>query len=108
MAMEAEWIAGELGKQIPLHLSRYFPMYRREDPATPQDLIKSLGKIASEHLDFVYIGNMVSGQFQDTRCPTCNKLVTQRSGYNIKLQNLDQGGKCSNCGTLIYKNFTYN
>ena len=29
IASQAEWIAGELGKDTPLHLSRYFPMYKR-------------------------------------------------------------------------------
>lgn len=106
MALEAEWIAGELGKDIPFHLSRYFPMYRREDPATPPDLIKRLGEIASQHLTYVYNGNMTSESGQNTKCPKCSKVVTKRSGYNIKLQNLDQKGKCTGCGTHIYKNFT--
>lgn len=106
MAMEAEWIAGELGKDVPLHLSRYFPIYKREDPATPAETIKKLFETASKYLTYVYIGNMVSKGGQDTKCPKCGKLVTRRSGYNIKLMNLDQKGRCTGCGTLIYKNFT--
>ncbi|TAL78787.1 MAG: AmmeMemoRadiSam system radical SAM enzyme, partial [Bacteroidetes bacterium] len=39
MALQSEWIAGELGKDVPLHLSRYFPMYRRNDPATSQETL---------------------------------------------------------------------
>lgn len=106
MAMEAEWIAGELGKDVPLHLSRYFPMYKREDPATPPETIRRLFEIASKYLTYVYIGNLAADEGQNTKCPKCGLTVTRRSGYNIKLQNLDQKGKCSGCGTLIYLHFT--
>jgi pyruvate formate lyase activating enzyme len=106
MAQLAEWIAGELGKDTPFHLSRYFPMYKREDPATPHETIKRLMETASKYLTFVYIGNMVSDAGQNTKCPKCGKTVTKRSGYNIELQNLDQKGKCSGCGTQIFKHFT--
>jgi pyruvate formate lyase activating enzyme len=106
MQYESEWIAGELGKGTPLHLSKYFPMYKREDPATPVETIKKLAEIASKSLDFVYSGNMASESGQNTRCPKCNKVVTKRSGYNVKLQNLDKKGNCTGCGTPIYKNFT--
>ena len=106
MASEAEWIARELGKDIPLHLSRYFPMYKREDPSTPHDIIRKLAAVASKYLNYVYIGNLVSDSGQNTKCPKCGKIVTKRSGYNIKLQNLDQKGKCTGCGTKIYRHFT--
>jgi pyruvate formate lyase activating enzyme len=61
---------------------------------------------ASKYLTFVYIGNMVSDAGQNTKCPKCGKTVTKRSGYNIKLQNLDQKGMCTGCGTQIFKHFT--
>jgi pyruvate formate lyase activating enzyme len=106
MASEAEWIARELGKDIPLHLSRYFPMYKREDPSTPGDTIRRLAAVASGYLSYVYIGNMDSDTGQNTKCPKCGKTITKRSGYNIKLQNLDQKGRCTGCGTKIYRHFT--
>jgi pyruvate formate lyase activating enzyme len=106
MAREAEWIAGELGKDIPLHLSRYFPMFKREDPSTPYDTIRKLFETASRYLKYVYIGNMVSDSGQNTKCPNCGAIVVSRSGYNIKLHNLDQKGKCTQCGTRIFRHFT--
>ncbi|MCU0474436.1 MAG: AmmeMemoRadiSam system radical SAM enzyme [Bacteroidales bacterium] len=106
MKYESGWIAGELGKNIPLHLSRYFPMYKREDPATPKDTLKNLAEIAAGNLDYVYTGNVVSDKFQNTLCPKCGKTVTERTGYNIKLLNLDQKGRCTGCGTRIYRHFT--
>ncbi len=55
--MESEWIAGELGEETPLHLSRYFPMFKRDDPATPQTTLSRLFEIASKKLKHVYMGN---------------------------------------------------
>jgi len=106
MENEASWISGELGRKVPLHLSRYFPMYKREDPSTPALTIKKLLETATKHLDFVYAGNISTDSGQNTKCPVCGKTVTRRSGYNVKLQNLDKNGCCTGCGTLIYGNFT--
>ncbi len=107
MIQQSEWIAGELGKNVPLHLSRYYPMYKRDDPATPQETLDHLYEIASERLDHVYLGNTHSGKGQDTACPQCKTVVTQRSGYSTRLLDLDKDGRCINCGTLIYANFTF-
>jgi len=106
MASESEWIAGELGRSVPFHLSRYFPMFRRSDPATPQETMDRLFEIASQNLDHVYMGNTFSESGQNTLCPKCGLTVTIRSGYKTRLLNLDDRGKCSGCGNLIYRHFS--
>ncbi len=106
MQKEAAWIAGELGKEVPLHLSRYYPVYKRNDPSTPDETLLRLYEIASEKLDYVYIGNTRSVSGQNTNCPDCRICVTQRSGYSIRLINIDAKGCCTGCGKLIYKNFS--
>jgi pyruvate formate lyase activating enzyme len=108
MAEESEWISGELGRNVPFHLSRYFPMYKRDDPATPQETIKRLFQIASRNLDHVYIGNTFSESGQNTECPECGITVTIRSGYNTRLLNLDDQGRCTGCGKAIYGYFSAN
>ena len=107
MALQSEWIAGELGKDIPFHLSRYLPAYKRDNPPTPEDSLKRLFDIASENLNYVYLGNSHSESGQNTVCAGCGTIVTKRSGYNTRLVNLDQEGKCTSCGTLIYRSFTF-
>jgi pyruvate formate lyase activating enzyme len=105
MTLQTEWMAEELGHDIPFHLSRYYPTYKRDNPATSEDSLKKLCEIASKNLNYVYLGNTGSHEGQNTLCPVCSTVVTTRSGYKIHVDNLDEEGKCSNCGTLIYKNF---
>jgi pyruvate formate lyase activating enzyme len=105
MARQAEWISGELGKDVPLHLSRYFPAWKRNDPPTPKVSLEVLTTAASQFLDYVYLGN--SGpEGQDTYCPSCGIKITSRSGYRITHVNLDDKGKCKGCGSVIYRNFS--
>jgi len=107
MDMESKWISSELGNETPLHLSRYFPMYKREDPVTPETSLKRLYEAASKHLKYVYVGNTSATIGQDTACGKCGKIVTRRSGYNIRLLNLDNKGRCTGCGNTVYRNFTF-
>lgn len=54
-----DWISGlECGKEIPLHISRFFPRYKMTDrPATDVDKIYRLADIAGDRLKYVYTGN---------------------------------------------------
>ena len=107
MELESSWIAAELGREIPFHLSRYFPTFKRENPPTMDESLNKLFEIASQKLDYVYIGNTHSKTGQNTLCSYCGTEVTIRTGYNTQFVNLDNEGKCNNCGNLIYKNFTF-
>lgn len=70
---------GRLDRQIPLHLSRYFPArYWRQKPTSPE-LIHSLVAVARENLDFVYTGNLTGSDAAGTYCPVCSQLLIQRS-----------------------------
>lgn len=107
MDLQSKWMASELGKDVPFHLSRYFPTYKRDNPPTPEDSLRRLFEIASANLDYVYLGNSRLRYGQNTKCHNCGTEVTIRSGYNTELINLDQNGKCTCCGELVYKNFTF-
>ena len=53
----SSWIAS-LDKNIPLHISRFFPRFHMTDKgATPVDTIYHLKTIAEKHLTYVYTGN---------------------------------------------------
>ncbi|MFN2337304.1 MAG: radical SAM protein, partial [Bacteroidales bacterium] len=104
MRREAEWIALNAGRQVPLHLSRYFPMYRRSSPPTPAETILRLKEIANEYLDFVYLGNLAgTDSGSDTVCPSCHSVVVSRAGYNIRVTGLSDDGRCMRCNAEIMK-----
>lgn len=107
MEMESKWISEELGNETPFHLSRYFPMYKRDDPPTPQATLTKLYETASKHLKYVYLGNTSYDDGQDTICSKCGKVVTKRSGYDTRLLNLDSEGKCLACGNPVYRYFIF-
>lgn len=107
MELQSSWLASELGKDVPFHLSRYFPTYKRDNPPTPEDTLKRLLEIASSNLDYVYLGNSQLKYGNNTKCHNCGTEVTIRSGYKTELINLDKNGKCCCCGNLVYKNFTF-
>jgi len=53
----ARWLA-EIDRDIPLHLSRFFPRYNMSDrPPTSAGSVYALAELAREHLTWVYTGN---------------------------------------------------
>ena len=53
----AQWLAS-VDREIPLHLSRFFPQYRMTDcPPTPVEQVYRLASEARRYLPFVYTGN---------------------------------------------------
>lgn len=56
MEEEAAWIAS-ISEELPLHISRYFPRWKMEEPSTPLMTIQKLCEAAKQHLKYVYAGN---------------------------------------------------
>lgn len=52
-----DWIAS-LDPSIPLHLSRYFPRYKFDQPPTPLATLNRAKEIAMKKLKYVYLGNV--------------------------------------------------
>jgi len=53
-----DWIAQKLGKDTPLHFSRYFPAYKTDIPPTPVETLKRAQAQALKKLSYVYPGNV--------------------------------------------------
>ncbi len=97
---EFSWLAN-ISKDIPLHLSRYFPAYKYNEPPTDISFLEKTYELAKKYLNFVYLGNLLSSTYENTYCPNCGALLVQRKGYDIKIENLDENGECKNCGRKI-------
>lgn len=55
---EAQWIAGEVGEHIPLHITRFFPRYQMQDKnPTDIQLVYRLANVAGKYLEHVFVGN---------------------------------------------------
>ncbi len=101
-ARMVDWIAGELGEDTVLHISRYFPAWKLDNPPTPVTVINRFCDLARERLKYVYAGNMPPGSTgSDTQCPGCGLPVIERSGYRVDVSGLDQSGKCLSCSETI-------
>lgn len=96
------WIKGNLGEAVPLHFSRFFPMYKLTNlPPTPVSTLENARNIAQEiGLKFVYIGNLPGHKAENTYCPNCQNEIVKRVGYSV-LSNLIIGGKCKICSHPI-------
>ena len=97
------WIAKELGADVPVHFSRFQPMYKLTNlPPTP---VKTLEMARNTALDaglrFVYIGNVPGHAGENTYCPNCHQIAVQRAGYRILNVAIDETGHCQNCQTRI-------
>ena len=97
-----EWIRDNLGDDVPLHFSRFFPQFKlRNIPPTPIATLKRAYRIAKEvGLKYVYIGNVPGIEEESTFCPHCGRVLVRRSGYTI-LENNIVDGKCKFCKEKI-------
>jgi len=95
-------LASRLGPSVPLHFSRFFPMYRLTDLApTPVETLQAARVEAqSAGLDFVYVGNVQVEGGSTTVCPGCGRELVARTGYTVtRLDIVD--GCCPSCGAAI-------
>jgi pyruvate formate lyase activating enzyme len=93
------WLMKELGPDVPLHFSRFYPQYRLKNLSpTPVSTLETARKIALDSgLHFVYIGNVPGHEAENTYCPGCHKLVIRRLGYQILENHLQKNGTCQFC-----------
>src|SRR4030095_4680538 len=102
----AEFVAGDLGLDVPLHFRAFHPDYKMvELPATPGETLRRARAIAMRAgLRYVYTGNVHDREGDTTTCPNCKTAVIERDWYEILGARLDQG-KCAACGTAIAGRF---
>jgi pyruvate formate lyase activating enzyme len=104
---EAQWIAKELGPDVPLHFTAFHPDYKMTDIApTPAATLTRARQIAlDEGLHYVYTGNVHDTEGGSTYCPRCAAPLIVRDWYNIEHYALTPEGKCPHCDTAIAGRF---
>ncbi|MGI6485613.1 MAG: AmmeMemoRadiSam system radical SAM enzyme [Tepidanaerobacteraceae bacterium] len=94
----SKWISS-IDREIPLHLTRYYPNYMLDIEPTPVDTVKRARKIAMNYLDYVYTGNIIDDEGNNTFCPDCREAVIKRGGGKVKI--FMENKKCTKCGKEV-------
>jgi len=98
----ARWIKTDLGMDVPVHFTRFYPQYKLQNlPPTPVKTLERARDIAlAEGLHFVYVGNVPGHQGENTYCPHCSELLIRRRGFWV-IENKISDAKCPTCGYII-------
>lgn len=96
------WIRNTLGPDVPIHFSRFFPMYKMTNVSpTPVSTVERAREIAIKAgVRYAYTGNVPGHAGESTYCPACKKMLVKRAGYSV-LSNDIRNGKCRYCGVTI-------
>jgi len=96
----AGFIAGELGKETPWHISAFYPQYKMAyKNRTPKEALQKAYDIGKQSgLKYIYKGNVAEKTI--TYCPNCHQELIERSGFLIT-KNILNNDRCSYCNTKI-------
>jgi len=97
----ARFIADEVGKETPWHVTQFYPTYRLVDqPRTPVATLRRARQIGLDAgLRYVYEGNVPGEGGENTYCPGCAELLIRRHGFHIQ-ENRIRAGRCPSCTTV--------
>jgi pyruvate formate lyase activating enzyme len=103
-----DYIAKNLGKDTPLHFSRYFPRHKMDLPPTSSASLTRAKEIAKSRLDYVYVGNIEPDDSSNTYCPSCKKLLIKRCGYDVSIETPLVKNPATDTAMCSYCNFQTN
>ncbi len=98
------FVAG-ISEDMPWHVTAFHADYKMTDTrdTTAQDLERAalIGRRAG--LRYIYAGNLPGrvGEFENTACPGCGRVLVERRGYRIRNYALTPEGKCPGCARSI-------
>jgi pyruvate formate lyase activating enzyme len=97
-----EWIASELGPDVPLHFSAFHPDWKmRDTPSTTLETLKKARSIGIMNgLHYVYTGNVHYKEGDTTYCHECGEELIVRDWYEIKGWFMKETGLCPKCNTV--------
>lgn len=97
-----KWVLEELGNEQVIHFTAFYPHYKMNYlPPTPLKKLLEAYEIAKkEELEYIYLGNVPHGEYENTYCPDCKNLLIERYGFSSRIIGL-RNGKCNVCGKKI-------
>lgn len=93
-----KWIHDKIGDDVPIHFSRFVPMYKlKELPRTPvQTLDTACAAAQQAGSRYIYTSNIAPHEKNNTFCAKCGERVIERLGFKI-IENKLKLGTCPNC-----------
>jgi pyruvate formate lyase activating enzyme len=100
---ECQWIAKELGPDVPVHFTAFHPDHKMTDiPPTPPATLTRARRIAiDEGLRYVYTGNVHDLAGGSTYCSGCAQPLIVRDWHRIEDYAVTPEGTCAHCGTVL-------
>jgi pyruvate formate lyase activating enzyme len=99
----AQWISTRLGPLTPWHVTRFTPYLDFADvaptPLTTLERARAIGREAG--LAFIYLGNVLTSDGEDTICPECGVTAVSRQGFSATVRNVTEQGACGSCGASL-------
>ena len=98
----ARFIAEELGREVPWHISRFHGAYRMDgEAATPMERLEKAYELGKEAgLRFIYVGNVPGTGKESTYCHECGSVLIERRGFQVRANHV-RAGACPVCGTVL-------
>ncbi|MDE2343321.1 MAG: AmmeMemoRadiSam system radical SAM enzyme [Betaproteobacteria bacterium] len=99
----SEWVARELGPEVPLHFTAFHPDFKMtEIPPTPRSTLENARRIAQQAgMLHVYTGNVHDEAGGTTTCGGCGQPLIVRDWHDIRRYEVTVAGSCPHCGTKL-------
>ncbi len=97
----AKFVAEELGKETPWHISRFYPAYEMRDVSpTPEERLREAYRIGTEEgLQHIYTRYVKEGS--ETHCAECGRVLVDRQGYMVLENRINGKSRCAHCGARV-------
>lgn len=102
IARLCDWVAENLGPEVPLHFTAFHPDFKLRDrgPTPASTLMRARQQAIERGLRYVYTGNVHDTASQSTWCPNCGALLVERDWHELGQYNI-RHGRCMTCDTVI-------
>jgi len=97
------WGMANLGPDVPWHFTAFHPDWKMTDnrPTPPATLARARRIAMDNGMRYVYTGNVHDEDGGSTYCHGCGTKLIGRDWYVLTAWNLDESGKCRQCGTPL-------
>ncbi len=90
-----------LNKNIPWHISRFFPNHKMQDKPAGQNSIiyRAVEQARAAGLKYIYAGNTGENRYNSTFCSECGEEIISRHYYSVNTKI--SGGLCPECQSSV-------